>query len=276
MILAVLIVALSFVCIYLFFFLSRPGRAKTLSAKDDSCIRVATVNINSFRFLSTPEDAAAYILKIGEDKDIDIILLQEYFQSRYFSDADFKNLLSEGYPYVITVGEHAAISRFPILNYKLMDFDSSDNSYMTMVMDINGQQVKVISTHLQTTGIHSAGSENRDVSDAIYILKGNQQARESQALCLREEINSSSCPVIVAGDFNSVPYSKVYRIVKQHDMKDCFLEKGRGSGSTYREMKDKLRIDYIMHDTWFKCVDCVIADEYISDHRMVISTLRFI
>lgn len=261
-------------CVYWFCCLSRPGKSKGLSSKDESSLRVATLNINAFRFLKTPDEAVEYLLSAAENYDVDIMFLQEYFHSKWFSDAAFKSLVRKEYKYVLTDGEQAVISRYPILEYDFTSFPGSNNSFVTSLIDVGGDPVVMISAHLQTTGYNAVNDDDRTSLALRYVLKANEEARVSQALKLRSEIEQSEYPVVVVGDFNSLPYSKVYRIVKKNSLKDTYLEKGRGSGATYRMLHDLLRIDYILHDNNFKCLDNFICEDYISDHRMVISTLE--
>ena len=261
-------------CAYWLLCLSRPGLRARLQAKSESSIRVATININAFRYLKTPEDASEYLLSLAGENDIDVMFLQEYYQSKWFSDEDFRALMAQEYDYVITDGEQAVISRYPILDYELTTFPSSSNTFLTAHMEFNGEPVTMISVHLQTTGFNAVDDEAKTSLALGYVLKANEEVRSSQATALRSVIDASEYPVIVAGDFNSVPYSKVYRLVKKNTLKDTYLEKGKGKGATYRMLQDILRIDYVLHDNSFSCIDCVICEDYISDHRMVISTLK--
>ena len=105
------------------------------------------------------------------------------------------------------------------------------------------------------------------------VLSGNDKVRESQAMTVRRKIEAIEGPAIVAGDFNSIPLSRPYRIVKGKSLADTYMEKGHGKGSTFRFLYDLLKIDYIMHSRHFECIDCVILNDYISDHRMIVSTL---
>ncbi len=253
--------------------LSRPGKGR-LCPKAETALRVATININAFRYLKTPEDAARYLISVFEGNDVDVMLIQEYFQSKWFSDTEFKDLLSDEYKYVITAGEQAIISKHPVLEHDLTVFDSSSNSFLSTVIDFDGEPVTVISVHLQTTGFNAVAGEENNRLMVGYVLKANEEARLYQAMQLRSVIDRSEYPVIVAGDFNSVPYSKVYRTVKQKTLKDTYMEKGRGKGATYRNLYDMLKIDYIFHDDSFVCTDCMICEDFISDHRMLISTLN--
>lgn len=252
--------------------LSRPGNDGMLSPKNEG-IRIATININGFRYLASPEMAAGFLLNFASKNVVDVILIQEYFHSPFFSDSQFRILMSAEFPYTLTLGEHAVVSRYPIMDYHLFDFANSNNSFLTTVIDFpNNGMVQVISAHLQTTGISSFGG--RDQWQSGNIIRANSRVRRTQARLLRSEVDSSVYPVIVAGDFNSVPLSRVYMIVKKFSLHDTYIEKGSGHGSTFRNLGDVLRIDYVLHDDNFYCLDCMIAEDYLSDHRILVSTLR--
>jgi endonuclease/exonuclease/phosphatase family metal-dependent hydrolase len=69
--------------------------------------------------------------------------------------------------------------------------------------------------------------------------------RARQAEILREHIAASPHPVIVCGDFNDTPLSYSYRLMSK-GLKDSFMEKGWGLGTTYAGALPALRIDYIL------------------------------
>ena len=103
----------------------------------------------------------------------------------------------------------------------------------------------------------------------VQRIQDNSSIRASHVDTLTQVIRSTRCTKIVCGDFNDTPMSYVYRQMCR-DMKDAFVEAGRGYGYTFLPMHRLLRIDYVMcsHDIDIK--DYRIMDECtLSDHLPV-------
>lgn len=255
--------------------LSRPGDNPGLCRKESSQLRIATVNICGFGMLPSALKVADFLLTGSLDMDIDILLIQEYRSVYKLSDNDFKALFGKHFPYVITRGEQAIASRCPIVSSEFTSFPGSPDSFASyQVMDTDCDTLNIISVHLQTTGLHAMEKDGQSLRALSTVLSGNDKVRKSQAMTVRRKIEAIEGPVIVAGDFNSIPLSKPYRIVKGKSLADTYMEKGHGKGSTFRFLYDLLKIDYIMHSRHLECIDCVILNDYISDHRMIVSTLE--
>src|SRR5690625_5823271 len=72
--------------------------------------------------------------------------------------------------------------------------------------------------------------------------------------------------IIVAVYFNNTPFSYNYKKLKG-DMKDAFLEKGSGIGTTFYFDGFPLRIDYILVSPNVKVKQFHTVKETFSDHR---------
>ena len=82
---------------------------------------------------------------------------------------------------------------------------------------------------------------------------------------MAEHIRKSPYPVIVCGDFNDTPVSYAYRTVLG-DLKDAFVESGRGISNTYNGILPSFRIDYILYDPKFSAGNYRRDKVYLSDH----------
>lgn len=271
--LLILIIGTSF--LYWLTCISRPGDDNGLCAKQASQIRVATINISGFRMLSNATTVADFLLAGAQNDKIDVLLIQEYASVYKLSERNFIQMFKRLFPYVITNGEQAIASRFPIISSELTDFPDSPDSFASyLAIDPQGDTISILSVHLQTTGLMVMGKSGQSPKALMTVLSGNDKVRESQAMTVRRKMDSTDYPTIVAGDFNCVPYSKPYRIIKGRNLADTYMEKGHGKGSTFRLLYDVLKIDYILHSKEFECLDCQIQNDYISDHRMVVSTFQ--
>jgi endonuclease/exonuclease/phosphatase (EEP) superfamily protein YafD len=95
------------------------------------------------------------------------------------------------------------LSKFPIINNRVTKLSDVCNFFLEAMIEINQKQVMFYGVHAQRPGTQN------------YI------ERKNQFLWLARQINEQSLPVIVAGDFNTTPYSPVFReLVKITGLKD--------------------------------------------------------
>ena len=100
---------------------------------------------------------------------------------------------------------------------------------------------------------------------ALKLARG-YQFRSQQVEIVRNQLDSSTYPVIICGDFNDVPNSYTYFRIKG-DRKDAFTQAGRGIGRTFWNIAPTLRIDYIMTDKRFE------VEQYMRSFRSLFRTL---
>ena len=95
-----------------------------------------------------------------------------------------------------------------------------------------------------------------------------------QVVVLREHVNSSPYPTVIAGDFNTTQFSNVYRKTAE-GFTDTFKEKGEHWGQTFSLKGIPLRIDYILVDDTFKVAFHNNYTHQYSDHYPVMAGLEF-
>jgi len=78
-----------------------------------------------------------------------------------------------------------------------------------------------------------------------YMKSAGDRAGEVKVI--RDHIQESPYPVLLAGDLNDTPVSYTYQQLRQ-ELKDTFIKNTRGISSTYRGIIPFLRIDYIFAD----------------------------
>jgi len=99
------------------------------------------------------------------------------------------------------------------------------------------------------------------------------KGRAHQAQMISRHIDNSAYPVIVCGDFNDTPVSYVYRMMRG-DLKDAFVEAGKGFGGTYNGKLPSFRIDYILFDPKFEAYNFERNKLNLSDHYPIITTIN--
>ena len=88
---------------------------------------------------------------------------------------------------------------------------------------------------------------------------------------LQNAVSASPYPVILAGDFNAVPNSyEYYHLLK--NLKDVFVEVGRGSATSFHDYKFPIRIDHVFCSQSIQTVAYrVDRSAKLSDHFPVIT-----
>jgi endonuclease/exonuclease/phosphatase family metal-dependent hydrolase len=94
-------------------------------------------------------------------------------------------------------------------------------------------------------------------------------------LAYAERIAAGADLVILGGDFNALPESRVHRQVIERTWRDAWDACGRGSGggggggggATYPDAAPLKRIDYLFFPAGLGCDSAVVLDSRASDHR---------
>ena len=94
---------------------------------------------------------------------------------------------------------------------------------------------------------------------------------QDQIAEVRKFINNSPYPIIVGGDFNSVPNSYEYYNVGK-GLNDAFMDAGSGSATSFHDYKFPIRIDYLFSSPSIKATKYEVnRNVKVSDHFPVIT-----
>ena len=104
--------------------------------------------------------------------------------------------------------------------------------------------------------------------EIIRKIKTASEMRAEQVRKIREHIDNSPSKVVVCGDFNDHPVSYSYQKIRKN-LKDAFVESGRGIGRTYVGKLPSFRIDYILHSKGFNSYNFKTINFRMSDHLPV-------
>ncbi len=129
-----------------------------------------------------------------------------------------------------------------------------------VTIETGGNTIQIINTHLG--------------------LNGKERLSQTKALLGEDWIGHPDCeePIILCGDFNSVPGSKVYRLLKTH-FRDSQMElKGHRPQKTWFGTCPLVRIDYVFISSQFEVVQVQVPDDDLcctaSDHLPLIVDLK--
>jgi endonuclease/exonuclease/phosphatase family metal-dependent hydrolase len=206
---------------------------KTENLKTVRDIKVLTFNVKYGDF--GWEKVKKYI----KDQDADIILVQEKDTNRAIRQDMVK------YPSVILKTKHKIVRQ-----EKLIEESARGNSFYADV-DINGKIIRVVNVYLEPFRLDKSmlqfdgfAKEGGKIATLLSHMTPTFKAHEDQIRKIRKVIDFSPYPVILAGDFNSVPNSYEYYNLGK-DLQDAFLTVGNGISSSFHDYKVPLRIDYI-------------------------------
>jgi endonuclease/exonuclease/phosphatase family metal-dependent hydrolase len=238
-------------------------------------IVVSTYNVNYFSY--SKEINAPGIAKIMYDNKVDVLAMQEFEPGFYFNLDELKGEFGYLPYYAINLDEGAIgmaiFSKYPILRSMKIGFKETGNGALWADINVNGDTVRFICNHLQTTSYYSAYGYG-----ASYLIKkmaANYKKRAQQVKIIRSLIDTTKFPLVVFGDFNDTPRGYVYSAIQEKGMEDCFSKANFQLGGTYLWTFGLIRIDYIFHDKFFKTLSYKRIRSDLSDHRPIISELEF-
>jgi endonuclease/exonuclease/phosphatase family metal-dependent hydrolase len=228
------------------------------------------------------KENADHILNFLRQSGSDIICLQEVrLNKRQIFDISNTRITDINHMQLAhnsNAGGQLTMTRYPILNMGEIRFKNSGNMIIFTDVLIESDTVRIYNCHLQSyrlqkaeiNSIDSLDFENDDkTKERLQVLsvkfKDALIKRAEQAATLREHLNQCPYPAIVCGDFNDTPVSFTYRTVRGN-LKDSFIESGKGTANTYNGKLPSFRIDYILYSPKFTSYNFEVSTLNHSDH----------
>lgn len=252
-------------------FLNPVKRWVNFSSVNESGSDLKIVSLNAKGGLLGIENIEKYI----DNQNADIILLQEGVR-----DYNFKGFGKGKGDAIISI-----FSKYKIIDQKeLIDSNpETNNAYANQTdIEIKGNTYRFINVYLQPfkfekNMVKLQGDSNEDkqkVKDVVKRLIPTFKMHQEQVAAVRKGIDDSPYPVILVGDFNSVPNSyEYYHLVE--GLNDAFVESGRGSSTSFHDYKFPIRIDYVFTSQSIQPLSYrVDRSVRISDHYPVITTFK--
>ena len=235
---------------------------------------------NVFKWIDR-EDVPENILAFVNDKNPDILCIQEYSNSAHidFKVYPHRYIFMEGNK--IKTGQ-AIFSKFPIIDQGNIIFPNSNNNVIFADIKKGKDIIRVYNMHLQSIKISPDVTEIDENIDVIDQGKSQKlfnriskafKIQQQQAEIFKEHKNDCKYPIIICGDMNNSPFSYVYRSIKGK-LNDSFEEAGTGFGATYKFKYYPARIDYIFADGTMKVKKFEsFSDFENSDHYPIMAKL---
>lgn len=231
--------------------------------------RLMTCNVHRLE-LSVP-DLDLYILQTNPD----VIVLQDY------SGWDDSAVPRAG-RHTFRQGEIFIASRFPIRqvrNLKLDEIPGEDDAELPRYtgagacfdLDTPAGLVHLLNIHLASphTGLTAVVREPEKVA---WKLRTNSIRRFNECAAISNFIKALSGPVILAGDFNMLDDSPIFRQF-WGDYADAFESHGWGYGYTHYTPLSQLRLDHVLFRDPFDCLAYRVGPDCGTPHRPLVVDL---
>lgn len=252
-------------------------------------IKVLSFNVRQFYSYLQEENKEENILDFIAKQKADIICLQETKLQKTGAlnplklKAHFPGIIHCQLAHQSKWNGPVTFTSFPIVKMGEIRFEDSHNLVIFTDVKTDDDTLRIYNCHLQSYGIKTddysvidtIGFQNKKIIEMKIIgekLRDANKQRSIQVKQLKEHIDQCTYPVIVCGDFNDTPISYTYHIVRS-ELKDAFVESGKGISNTYRGKLPPFRIDYILYSDYFEAYNYQRHKVEYSDHFPVSATL---
>ncbi|MDE5808215.1 MAG: endonuclease/exonuclease/phosphatase family protein, partial [Muribaculaceae bacterium] len=235
-----------------------------------------------------------YIINSGAD----IVCLQE--MNSVVNDPkevhnlhEFQDTLKKIYPYQVgsVSCDQKVLSKYPVrmLNHEAF-FGPGDNRWFSAFkVTIKRRELTLINMHLISM---SLSDKERDIvkdfakgkgKEAMGELKGSimnkfhnrTMFRADRAAAIRRAIDNVNGPLIICGDFNDVPESWCYRLLRGDDLRDAYVETSFGPLVTYNRHGFWFHLDQIFYRGPLQALSVTKGRLRSSDHYPLIAEFEF-
>ena len=263
-------------------------------------IAITVLTWNTARFGNFKKPPQNEVLQYLQSQNADVICLQEvdvYKNPEFLTLPEVKKALRTQYPYSYLDFSNydnrhqfglMVWSKYPLINKQTIHYITHTTGNMSNRCDVvvGKDTIRLINNHLESYSLTSKDLEDLDTKHnyegliaSFKRIKAKWERaiplRNEQARVVRQEIEASPYPVIVAGDFNSVPWSYAYWHISS-GLHDAWRELHWGYGATCEHRGFGVRIDYILcSDPLVPVKSEVVKQASGSDHRPVTATLTW-
>lgn len=234
-------------------------------------LRVMTYNIHHGEGLDGKVDLLR-IAQLIQREGADIVALQEVdkgvartarrdFPAELAELTGMACVFSNNFPYQGGEYGNAVLTRFPVLRvtntpYQMLR-EGEQRGLLQLVLDVRGRELVFMNTHIDYRPDDAERMLN--VAQILGAAKGR-----------------AGRPIILCGDFNATPESRVCRRLSE-DFEDTWARVGLGDGFTSPAQQPKKRIDYIWiaKDKSLEPLKVWVPQSDASDHLPVVAEFRF-
>lgn len=275
------------------------GSAREPNKKDET-FKIISWNVLHTKDIRKPEYAGNRAVEFMINSGADIICLTELLgindkEIPHFTK-QLKDSLFKAYPYQagLQTTDIKVLSKYPVKRLERISYNSTGNCRFDFfqISFPDKKELIVAMVHLYSYGLSQ--EERRVVTEINSVetaktsmkefkgsirqkLRAAFRQRAEDAKKLREELDdiSPEIPLIVCGDFNDVPTSWTYNIVKGDDLRDAYSETNFGPAITYNLHAFYFHIDQMLYRGNLEAIDLKIGKINSSDHYPLIGEFEF-
>lgn len=235
---------------------------------DQEGIKVLNYNVKWFTNAKT--DNYTDVIDWVDKVDADIICFQEFYPKK-----DIANRIAKAGGYYVSMDSkwfhNAIFSKFPIVNEGLLIKEAKLNNIRFADLLVGNDTIRVYGVHLQSMSINPDKIQDYEgIKNEYDRIKSRfldaSASRTKQIETLIDHAKDCLYPIIVAGDFNDVPFSYNYFQFRKL-FSNAFEDYGSGIGATFNNNIPYLRIDNQFYSSRFRLKAFkTINDIYYSDH----------
>ena len=240
--------------------------------------------------------AVNYMINSGAD----VICLAEL---RNFDKSEMPNFteslkdsLFTAYPYKAGINDYdiKVLSKYPVERLDKMKLETGGNCRFDLfkIKFPENNELVVAMVHLFSFGlteeernvvteinsVQTAKASMREFKGSIrQKLRNAFRKRAEDATDLRSILDDipMDIPLIVCGDFNDVPASWSYNIIRGDDLRDAYAETNFGPAITYNMHAFYFHIDQMLYRGPLEALDLTIGKINSSDHYPLIGEFEF-
>ncbi len=256
----------AFVFLLLTFFLYHPIiRWINFNRQESGILKVITFNVkNGHRGMDKIQKF------FRENRDADVIMLQESSRIALPNQDSVKS------PVISLTTRHKIIR-----HGNLITSGSNGRSFYADI-DINGKTIRFVNVYLEPFYIEKdmvKPSESTHINESkaralVHKLVPTFKIHQQQVEEIRNIVRQSPYPVILGGDFNSVPSSWEYDHLGE-GLEDAFMKAGSGIATSFHDFKIPIRIDYLFNSKEMEATKYTVdRSRKISDHYPVFAEFK--
>lgn len=281
--------------------------------QEEKGLKVLTWNVKNFDLYnwSHNTETREEMMKLIREEDADVLCLQEFYtNNQFFHNLEYlRDTLGYKYCYfppsveltknpksklqktlwkkgpLIQKWGVATFSKHPITDTGIVNFNNTfTNRCIYSEINLSGKSIRVYNVHFQSIHLgyqdYATLDEIEQTQQTSWVaLKGIMRKmkkaftkRALQANAVQQSAHNHEGQKLICGDFNDVPVSYTYKTVRQN-LKDAFIEKGKGFGPTFAKKLSIFRIDYVFCDKDATVNSYKTIRRELSDHYPVVVTL---
>lgn len=257
--------AVVFLVLSLFFIIpTRRWINYTPTKKETPNLKIISLNGKSGKF----GDESIY--NFLNSQNADVVLTQEYKSDENLKGFEY---FERNFPVV------KIQSRFPIIESGIVETNAKNGRCIYADIKINGKIIRFVNVYMEPFYLQKEMVKpTKDMTvneekakNILHKLVPTFRKHQSQIAPIKGFLDSSPYPIILAGDFNSVPNSYEYYTLSEN-LEDTFLKVGKGSGTSFHDFKFPIKIDHIFASKSITPISYKVDRSVkISDHFPVIA-----